>query len=236
MAVLHEQAPWQLLSLKAKPSLAAWTWAWALLVQVANGPLFSLRFRVSRICLGPLTVCSLRGRLATYNSMISSSVLLRLCQCLQLRLIELGTGKVYHPPGPPQSRRDCQARRRLARGQPPVTVDSAKCNWCPQRVTGSRYCQMLDFTHLENRLESWHPGRKSYQVRSRACLYANIKIECTWYVRVQHFRTGMYWVCTLRNLSAKVCTSMYLPGTGQFFLVWCSHPMIKWYSIHFIST
>jgi hypothetical protein len=55
-------------------------------------------------------------------------------------------------------------------------------------------------------------------------------------VRVQDFSTGMYQVCTFQNLFVKVCTSMYLLGTRQFFVVWWSHPVIKCYKIPFIST
>ncbi len=76
----------------------------------------------------------------------------------------------------------------------------------------------------------------TYWVCTCTCQYENIEIVCTLYILVQEFYTGMNRVCTFRNLFAKVWTSMYLPGSQHFFVVWWIHPVMKCYRIPFIGT
>jgi hypothetical protein len=76
----------------------------------------------------------------------------------------------------------------------------------------------------------------TYWVCTCACQYENIEMVCTLYMQVQEFCTCMHQVCTFRNLFVKVWTSMYLPGSQHFFVVWWIHQVMKCYRIPFIGT
>ncbi len=55
----------------------------------------------------------------------------------------------------------------------------------------------------------------TYWVCTCTCQYENKEIICTQYIQVQDFHTGMYQVCTLRNVFVKVLTSMYSWTSGR---------------------